>query len=270
MKGLKKIRQIPKKLWGKLSKSPIFKQYEKRKSESQFVMNLKRNTPVFVYQMGKVASSSIYSSIKKQYAGLVFHDHNFGENSLSKEVFQLYSHYQNKNFPIKIISLVREPIGRNLSAFFENFKRDTGVAYKDSNYAAEELQHIFLQNYKHDIPLIWFDNNFKTEFNIDVFAYDFPGSNYLEIKKDNVSLLLMKHDVPDHIKEEIIRTFIDVPSFKLKNANISEQKEYAQSYNEVKKLKLPKEYVDRMLASKYTQHFYRNDIQKLKEKFSLP
>lgn len=243
----------------------------KRNSESpnmDFAESIKSHTPIFVYQMGKVASSSIYSSIKGQYAGFVFHGHNFREGMADVQLQQLYEHYQAKKFPIKIISLVREPISRNLSAFFENFKRDVGVAYQDSDYTAQELQAIFLKNYNHDIPLIWFDTNFKTAFNIDVFEYDFPPENYIIVEKDNVSLLLMKHDIPDQTKEGIVQDFIGLPNFKLTNANVSEKKDYAAGYSEVKKLKLPKDYVDRMLSSKYAQHFYKNDIQKIKEKFS--
>ena len=181
---------------------------------------------------------------------------------------KLFTHYEKEKFPIKIISLVREPISRNLSAFFENFTRDVGVDYGASDYSAQELQAIFLEKYNHDIPLVWFDKNFKTAFNIDVFEYQFPETNYLLVQKEQVSLLLMKHDLLDETKEEIIQEFIGLPNFILKNANVSEKKEYAEGYSEVKQLKLPKDYVDRMLSSKYAQHFYKNDIQKLKEKFS--
>ena len=39
----------------------------------------------------------------------------------------LYGEYKKDKIPIKIISLVREPISRNISAFFQGFEKHVGL-----------------------------------------------------------------------------------------------------------------------------------------------
>jgi len=140
---------------GQKTPNPVLTKKERLQAYSveNLSLNLKKNIPVFVYQMGKVASSTIYSSIKKQYNGLTFHGHNFREGMTDDLLKRFFHEYQNNKFEIKLISLVREPVSRNLSAFFENFKRDVGIDYKDSEYNPTDLLNIFLENYNHDIPL---------------------------------------------------------------------------------------------------------------------
>lgn len=83
------------------------------------------NNAILVYQPGKVASSSIKKALDKVYKGPVVHLHSFerdhGEHSLNRERKNLR---QKGDLPkVKIISLVRDPLSRNLSAFFQNLHK---------------------------------------------------------------------------------------------------------------------------------------------------
>lgn len=217
--------------------------------------------------MGKVASSSIYFSIKQQYEGECLHAHTFTKYHKNFEIRYLYKSFNNDDIPIKIISLIREPISRNISAFFQNFERDTGFKYENNPYSVEELQLVFLNNYNHRIPLEWFDKNIKTNFEIDVFSKPFPEYGYALFNNDNVHLLLLKHDLKDELKEKLIAKFIGLEEFKLINSNVSDEKDYSAAYTNFKKLKLPNYYLETMLNSKYVNHFYFNDIEKIKSKW---
>ena len=77
---------------------------------------LKINVPVFIYQMGKVASKSVYRSLCHQYPGIVLHAHYFNPNHTDWRIRRLYHWAIVKMMPLNVISLTREPIGRNLSA----------------------------------------------------------------------------------------------------------------------------------------------------------
>jgi len=162
---------------------------------------------------------------------------------------------------VKIISLTREPIGRNVAAFFQNFERETGKKYEQSNFTPQELRDIFINFFPHSIPLDWFDNYFKPFLGIDVYEYPFPKEQgYLRINKDNVDLLILKLETSDSVKEKAIAEFLGLKEFKLVRTNVGEDKNYRDTYKEFKQnLKLPLSYVEEMCSSKYFNHFYTEE-----------
>src|SRR3989344_4312930 len=98
--------------------------------------------PVLVYHMGKVASSSVYASLKR-IRGL--------------HVFQVcYLHPQNIAERSKHLQINME--GEKI------FKR-----LKQS-----DLINNFIYKFPHEIALNWFDIEFKPITGIDVYAYPFP------------------------------------------------------------------------------------------------
>lgn len=248
-------------------KIPFIKEYLSQRRDSNYKKLLKSEIPVFVYQMGKVASSSIYTSLNRQYKGACIHAHSFSVSHENAAVRDLYEAFKHENLQIKVISLVREPISRNISAFFENFERDTGFKYQDNPYSIEELLNVFIENYKHDIPLTWFDRNIKLNFGIDVYDVPFPDEGFITTKNKNIDFLLMRHDLKDNQKEKIISSFVGVKNFRLGNVNIGGKKGYSSTYNKFKTLSIPEDYIDSMLDSKYVKHFFSNNIEIIKNKW---
>lgn len=228
---------------------------------------LKIAPPVFIYQMGKVASSSIHHSLKKQYPGAVAHAHHIGEENWASELF--YKWFK-QGHRIKIISPVRDPIGYNISAFFQNFENITGIPFSQSKHTTEELIQLFLDKNDHGKPLQWFDENIKKYFNIDVYDGTFPESGAKTYEFKNASLLVFRIDISDADKEKAIQDFLDLPGFKLHNRNISSQKTYHKDYLDFKtRLKLPSQYLKRMQESKFFNYFYSDqDIKNIISKWS--
>jgi hypothetical protein len=210
--------------------------------------------PVFIYQMGKVASSSIHHSLKKQYPGAVAHAHHIGGGNWASELF--YEWFKSGQ-PIKIISPVRDPIGYNISVFFQIFENIAGYPFSQSKLTTEELIRLFLEKNDHDVPLEWFDKNIKKYFNIDVYSSTFPDKGIQTYQSDNVSLLVFRIDISDDEKVKAIQEFLDFPGFSLHNRNISSQKIYHEDYrNFQKRLKLPPSYLAKIRDSKFFRHFY--------------
>ena len=148
-------------------------------------------------------------------------------------------------------------MGRNISAFFENFERDTGSRYADHDFSMTQLRELFLKNYNHEIPLVWFDKNIKENFDVDVYASPFPADGVKSYRKGNVRLLVMRSEIEDSSKISAIRDFLNLPGFDLIKRNVGSQKEYADEYRQfIKSVKLPADYVTRMVNSKYFNHFY--------------
>ncbi len=249
----------------------LFKNFEQDTRKKIKAASLKRKLnkapPVLIYQMGKVASSSIHHSLKKQYSGAVAHAHHIGSSNWAS---QLFYEWFNRGQTIKIISPVRDPIGYNISAFFHNFEIITGTPYSQNKLTTDESIQLFLDKVDHDIPLNWFDINIKKYFNVDIYSDTSLDGDAKEYHHNNVSILVFRIDIDDIKKEKAIQDFLDLPNFKLHNRNISSEKIYNKSYSEFKnRLKLPSTYLKKMEESKFFNHFYsKQEIAKILSKWS--
>ena len=78
-----------------------------------------------------------------------------------------------KGRPVRVITAVRDPVARNISAYFNNLTLST----LKREFNEEELQAMmdqFLDKYSHDIPLVWFDKEMRDVLGLDVYHYPFP------------------------------------------------------------------------------------------------
>ena len=236
----------------------------------------KREVPVIIYQMGKVGSRSVGDSLKNCGISPLFHVHRINLENI-KQVENEYigrglnppheksGKFLNKNIcrrnkKAKFITMVREPVSRNISAFFENHKRFTGVEYGSKDFKIEKLTEIFMTEYIHDVPLTWFDKEIKLTLGIDVYKHPFPAKKgYSTIYKGNFELLILKLEISDKIKQKAISDFFNIHDFELKKSNVSNKKIYSETYEQFKKkIALPHSYLEKMLNSKYSRHFYTN------------
>lgn len=204
-KPAKKIKKRVARAFKLLREKVFFKRY------------LKSNIPVLVYQMGKVASSSVTESLLRHYSGVVLQAHYFSPNHKDWRVRRLYHWVMSEAKPLNIISLTREPIGRNVSAFFQNFEKHTGVPYHMANYSLEELKAIFLEKFPSQRPALWFDRNIKKNFGIDVYVNSFPKCGCATYDHKNIRLLVMRSELNDNEKVKVIRDFLDLNEFQLVN-----------------------------------------------------
>jgi len=242
--------------------------------------------PIIIYQMGKVGSSSILRSLGAS-GYKPYHIHYLNPERLR----QIESTYLSKqhNLPLhistsrkliknrtfespncRVISLVREPISRNMSAFFENKKLFTHNFSQIEQKSINAYIKNFLSNYPHNVPLVWFDNELKGQLGIDVYAYSFPQADgYSIIKKDNIRLLILKLEISDESKKRALTEFLDISEISLQRANVGAKKDYADIYKSfLERIRLPEEYIDRMCTSKYTRHFYSDkEIEQIRYKW---
>jgi hypothetical protein len=255
----------------------VLKSYERMRQgvEQRFFWyifdeRLQRHTPVIVYQMGKVGSTSLYYSLKKSYPGIVLHSHSFASSDNDWRIRELYKHCLANGRPLNIISLTREPIERNISAFFQNFERDTGIPYRRDIFSLEELKELFLKNYNHDIPLDWFDSHIKANFGIDVYASPFPECGSSTYSNGNIRILILRSEIDDADKTEVIKEFLDLLEFQMISKNVSSKKAYAETYRIFREtVRLPSSYISRMCNSRYFNHFYTEEfVESVRKKWS--
>ena len=222
-----------------------------------FKNKLRTATPIIIYQMGKVASTSIHRSLLSQYPGAVAFSHSLDEPHWRAEL--VYDWFKKGN-TVKIITLTREPIARNISGFYQWFENYVGVPFWKSTHSIKELQSIFYEKYDHTWALEWFDKNIKRYFDIDLYEKPFPRIGYGIYKNNNAEVLVIKAEADNAIKEQAIREYLELPNFVLQVVNVGSEKFYAKSYKQFKSsFDLTESYRKMIEESKYYIHFYGDD-----------
>jgi Putative capsular polysaccharide synthesis protein len=220
---------------------------------------LDATSPVLIFQMGKVGSTSLRDSLSPIWPGLTVHTHNFPLDMKrnKKGLRLLYNEVIRRGGPLFVISPVREPIARMVSTFFKGFERHTGVEYSKSRFSIDELTRIFLQNTDHGRPIVWYDRFFKPTLGIDVYDHEFPSRGIQVIHHKNTRVLLMRSELPDSVKESAVRDFLDLTAFSLSNRNVGSQQPYAETYRKfLDEFIAPDWYIQRMYESRFFNHFY--------------
>ena len=178
--------------------------------------------------MGKVGSTTLQKTLIKYYPGYVVHAHNVRQ--MTKKDKLLFKLSRFIKWPVLYISPVREPLSRNVSAFFENYERDTGMKPLEKKLSISEITDLFLTKYNHSIFTHWHDKQ-------------------LEIISDFIKFKLPKLEV------------VHLSSEKDYGSLYSEFKGKAV---------LPESYMKEMCESKMCKHFWTNDeMNYYKNKWTL-
>jgi hypothetical protein len=229
---------------------------------------------ILIYQMGKVGSSSISKSLKN--SGIYsIHTHRLNTTypfttkfqkiyqSIRAGVLKVFLHRKK----IKLITLTREPISRNISGFFQNLEDFIGKNEKDKN----ELIKLFFKSENNYYTINWFDNEIKSVFGIDVYSYEFPkDKGFMVISDKNVEMFIARIEDLNSLENQI-GNFLKIKEFKLDNTNKGENKWYSEMYDQLKSnINFPESYVKDRYNSKYMKHFYsEQEISLFKEKLKI-
>ena len=256
--------------------------------------NYKFDGPIFVYQMGKVGSRSVYEALVDLrptvpvYHGHVLEDLDNMAESIKKQfpnpvrslrviragkrLRQLIDSNPKQHW--HIITLVRDPIARNVSRFFHSIEEvipDIRRQFDSGTISCDEFLVAFLEKWERHSAAGWFDLQFKPVFDIDVYSRDFPMSQGFDIiQQGRFSVLLLRLEDLDARAGQALNKFLGIPDLKLKRENTSNEKWYKNIYREfVSKVVLPDEYLDEMYNSKFSQHFYSTEeIKTFRAKWS--
>jgi len=225
-------------------------------------------TPIFLFQMGKVGSSSLKSTLTENYSGLVVHVHNY--QMLTEQEKSILRWRKRLRLPVYVICPVREPLSRNISAFFENFNRDTGFEFSDKEWTSDELIDLFLRHYPHNVCLEWFDSNLRTTFGLDVFSQAFPIQQKWKIyKHKSIRILIYRSDLDRSTQLDLISKLIGRKLSGWTHSNISADKSYGVIYKRfIGSVKLPDIYISIMCNSKFCRNFWSNEeIKTIEDRF---
>ena len=232
---------------------------------------------VLIYQMGKVGSSSLEHSIPG-----AINVHTLFANSPCPPHFKNQSRglkgWLRHSLPfvfkrialrrrnvLKIITLVREPVSRNRSMFFQDLYHwlaDYVVSAKASakTEGLELLQACYEEHFNHDYFDSWFNNEIKKLTGVDVFKYPYhPGSPCIIREKRCEILVIRLEDLAANIDK--VEEFLG-HNLSHVDTNVGERKWYAPVYKSFV-TQTPLFEVERLLSQSVTsRHFgYSRDDQ---------
>ncbi len=251
--------------------------------------NFHAHPPIIVYQMGKVGSKTVCKSLQQaKLQNSIYHVHFLSHNGIkeaekyycsknlslehlqvSKELREKIDTTTRKNW--KIITLVREPISRDISDVFQNIERfyphlidENGNIKKKE--VIEFLKELFIQyDERTDYTCTWFDRELKDAFNIDVYAYPFDHKKgFTIIHEAHIELLILRLEDLDKTFSTALHKFLNpkkrIPMIK---SNIGEEKKYSHAYREtIRQIDIPFSLCTQVYSSKYAQHFYSERLRK--------
>lgn len=236
--------------------------------------------PVLVYATPKVASTAVTHALMSVEGQAVFHVHMISAanirrlhegmrrrgltrarqdmNGLEDLGLALADELIRPRRPARVVSLVRDPVARNISFYFQTLDVLWKTERAHEHFGVERLLEEFHERFVHERGIDWFDEEFGPVLGIDVYARPFPQrEGFLRIDSGPYEVLLMRHDLDDRLKEKCLADLIRVPKVTLTPRNVGAEKSYSEVYGEfLRRVVLPEDYVERMLGSKYARHFY--------------
>ena len=242
--------------------------------------------PLLIFTMAKVGSLSVYQSLKKAGISSVFHIHTLNEQEVQKGIKQCFDNgiYPGSRSPVfllnhalrestekvRVVSIFRNPVERNISAFFDAFNFHMGVSPEQYKGDLETIENTFHKKLQHNYAIDWYDTHFKKALGLDVYQYPFDTQKqHAILSNEKVEVLLMDSRLKDSKKEELIKDFCDTPNFQLSNVNVTSQAKHANLYADFKEyIRFRESYLNHQLDSKYASHFFtQGDRQALKNKW---
>jgi hypothetical protein len=233
---------------------------------------------VLVHTMGRVGSSSVFHGLSARFPeATVRHVHALNPETLATQVakagglsrtatsvregLEAIVDLLRHEGPVRIVTLVRDAVDRNLSAGFARLRRDM---------PRDELRH-WLGDARavsewwagfHDRrPFEWFGREVETPLGIDVYAHRFPSRGHAVIAQGRYRLLLMRSELDDPVKSQVIGEFLGVGPIPFPTFNVQDRDdEWGQVYRQFRAaVAFDRDYLDEVARSRYQRHFYSRE-----------
>lgn len=224
---------------------------------------------ILVYQIGKVGSITLHKSISRYKKCLHVHHLNPNINT-SDDLFDdyIYCNRLLKMNKLKIITMVREPITRFISDYFQESTFQMNKKITDD--ILDKLDEHSLENY----PFKWFKEELEWFTGIDIFKYDFDRENgYTIINSPEFDILCLQTERMK-FNGQVIGNFLGIEDFHLcQDMNVGDAKESGIVYKEVREnIRIPQSVIKRYYDGNNMEmnHFYsKEDQKKFLENLSL-
>lgn len=233
-----------------------------------------KRKPVFIWQVGKVGSVSIYHALANHVPCMSMHHPLQLDECLHRfynvDKYKLRKSFHDKYAIKNVITGTRDPVERNISAFFQNMARvgspwfvgtKNEILKKDIRNLTKLFLNIPIK--EHELILHWFDYAFRDYWNIDLYECGFdPSLGYAIYEFDKARILVIRQENLSEIGIPALKQFLNIGSsnISLESRHRTKSKWCGPLYAEFKKnVVIPKWYLDLMYDSRYMQHFYSTE-----------
>jgi len=224
--------------------------------------------PMLVYQMSKVGSSTVSTSLRNAGVGNL-HVHFIGEHwskaaehhrergdELPQNLYRgwaLRYWLRLRRTQVKVITLVRDPVARKLSSAFQLRRYNPDLSLDDASAAKQWLQENVDFNGSPPYESVWFDREIKAVFDIDVYDHSFdPEKGYTRIQTPRADILVLRLEDLDDLIPSVVSDFVDAP-LTVERANTRSD----DTYQTIKRtFALPTSTLERVYSQRMVQHFY--------------
>ena len=224
------------------------------------------NVVTLVYTVGKVASTSISTSLIEQ--GVPCYDiHNLMEPAIMLELetsvaasrlppahigtsIAILNDFKNTANRIKIITCFRDSLSRNISAIFQN------LPYEASSMSLDEVR-ARVEKTNPDKTGAWMRKEFEPATGINLISAGFdPVQKHGLFTQGRFEVLMLRTDLDDTAKERLISEFVG-QAVTLRRSNDGSKKWYSELYEQFKMSgKISGAWIDECLNSAFMQVFY--------------
>jgi hypothetical protein len=154
---------------------------------------------------------------------------------------------------IRVITLVRDPVARNISSFFENIRYFIPGSGMPSR---AQLEKVFKNRFHHANILEWFDREFRPVLGVDVFDLDFDaGKGYGIFRKGRTELLVIRLEKLDLVWNDALQA-TGIRLDRLDNDNVAAAKPYNEAYRDFRsQVRFERPFLEYVYNHKFSSRF---------------
>jgi len=168
-----------------------------------------------------------------------------------------------------VISMVREPMVRNLSGMFQKIS----LYINDKRQMTpERVWEVFMRSYYHEYPQLWFDTELLGVYGLNYREYPFDRERGYSIYELNGNrFLLIRLENFETALVPALQEFLGVET-ELQHKNRTRyytHRDITELYEDAKRLTFPKEFVNQIYDMPHVRHFYTDkEIEGFKRRWS--
>ena len=241
---------------------------------------------LLIYQMGRVASQTINDTAKQALPGVpVVHVHWLSDKNLASAIGRARGRYgfvrqrhllvarkiralldseEGRSLDWLVISVVRDPVARNLSEYFltleEYHFKDAFKIYRDHPEQIDQWVSYFVHEYDHLSRCRWFDEEIGEVLGVNVLDVPFDHERKFLLHEGRIKVLVLRQEDLETGLANGFQALTGVRPEQIARRHISSEDEHAGLYRAlVERVKLPEVLLDRIYGCPWVRHFYGED-----------
>lgn len=237
---------------------------------------------ILIHTPGKVGSKALLAAVS-QVAGdadAVFHTHELNPELVERSRRELHHLAPRKSWyvsrflsrqlssavtpPLVVISAVRDPLARNISAFLQDVERH-GPSHRPilrpGQVSPDELADQFVRYFPHGIASTWVEDELDAVFGTDFYRTAFPHNDGFQIQRNGQQAVgIVRHDRLGDAGPRMLSELLGAEVSAVPQTHSSAGKMYGDLYAQIRRrVALPVSIADQLYDTRFARHFFTED-----------